>query len=416
MKLNKLLAGGVAALATTSLVALTTGVASADPARDYAAVGSDTIQDVWNGLTNDAGAPLPQIASYNAFDNIGQVANIQTKTGGAWFTRPSGSGNGAKALSAVWDSTNHAWQKIVINANGTSAATVNTTTTVQLGQGGNEEIDFSRSSSGPSGANDQLTYLPFARDAVDLAFFPTTGLTSLDISRDQIIELYSGIDNATDDGATVVKITQADGTTPATTAANAAHAFINGVEVHPKVPQSGSGTRGFFLTNALGVTALAGYISDPGDSAHGGLPENDGAALTSPGDVYPFSVAQWIAQKNGKVANTTGTLVLATIGGVAPTTGTAPALSPGALYGTAAAGNYTTVPASTGVFNRDTYDVVPSTYLTAGTAKQQLLTSLFTTSGGLGGNTAKSIIKSFGFGTLSYYNNTSNFRHGNFQH
>src|SRR5215475_11509682 len=100
MKTSKrLLTVGVAAAAAVVFAS----PAFADPVRPYAAVGSDTIQDVWNGLTNDSTAVAPSIASYNATSNGVAYQTIQTKTGGDWFARPNGSGDGAKALSAVWD-------------------------------------------------------------------------------------------------------------------------------------------------------------------------------------------------------------------------------------------------------------------------------------------------------------------------
>src|ERR1700712_2377113 len=116
-KMNKaLVVGAVALTATTGLIATSINTASADPTRPYAATGSDTIQDVWNGLTNDFGAVAPSIASYNAFVvppasvvnatpalGVGYSSYIQTKTGGSFFLRPSGSGAGVQSLSAVWN-------------------------------------------------------------------------------------------------------------------------------------------------------------------------------------------------------------------------------------------------------------------------------------------------------------------------
>ncbi|MFL6024009.1 MAG: hypothetical protein ACJ72O_11785, partial [Marmoricola sp.] len=192
-RINKAVIGGLVALtATTGLIATSISPASADPTRPYAAVGSDTIQDVWNGLTNDFGAVAPSIASWNAFVNFPAAVNtnpdayIQTKTGGNWFIRPSGSGNGQIALSAVWDPA-------VPNANKWPSAAG--PTQAQLTH---EDIDFARSSGGPA-AGTGLKFLPFARDAVAIAYNTETGLgAGLNLTTGQIAELYSGVDNTGD--------------------------------------------------------------------------------------------------------------------------------------------------------------------------------------------------------------------------
>ncbi len=398
--LNKALAGGMVALtATAGLIATTIPAAMADPTRPYAAVGSDTIQDVWNGLTNDFGAVAPSIASWNAFPNppatdltTGNVY-IQTKTNGNWFIRPSGSGEGVKALSATWDTTDHPTQKYPFSGTTSAALT-------------HEDVDFARSSGGPA-TGTGLKYLPFARDAVSIAYrsYSTLG-TSLNLTTGQLTELYSGVDNAADPVVTF-------SAQPATASTQV---FINGVQVHPKIPQSGSGTRKFFLT-AIGVSnsigAEAPYITDPGLPAAGGVPENDGTSIPNNGDLMPFSAAQWIAQGNGKApVDTTGGLTLASLNGSTAVTGTAPTLAPGTLYGAKnGVGDFNAVPATgAGVFNRDTFDVVPTAFLT-GTAKQTALVSILSS---LGGANAKAVIRSFGFGSLSYAGNTANFLDGAF--
>jgi hypothetical protein len=384
MKRNKVFAVGLATAAAASLVAATAVSASADPVRPYAAAGSDTIQDVWNGLSND-GAPLGTIASFDAFEGDGTGHLIKTKTLGTWFLRPSGSGNGIKALSAAWDPANHTWSGKQLT---------------------HEELDIARSSSGPKNVGTALTYIPFARDAVSVAFNPVGTLTSLNLTTNQIKEIYSGVDDTAD---SVVQISGSVVT-------------VNGETVHPKIPQSASGTRTFFL-GAIGVTTLASYISDPGTVAQGGLPENDGTYIANDGDLIPFSAAQWIAQNNlaPGVTNTTAGLALASVNGAAPTNGGAsPAMGPGPLFGTAISGNYTVVPGTgAGVFNRDTYVVVPSEFRGgSATTKQTNLVNALSTAGAtaIGGSASKAIIKQYGFGTLSYYSNSSNFKGATFEH
>ncbi|WP_370250139.1 substrate-binding domain-containing protein [Nocardioides sp.] len=382
MKHTKLITGGLAALASAALVVGSSLPAHAEPVRPYAAAGSDTTQDVWNGLTNDGG-PLSSIANYDAFDGSG-VANdnqlIKTKTAGVWLVRPSGSGNGVRALSGAWDPANRVWKgKQLLN----------------------EEIDFARSSSGPSGANADLNYIPFARDAVSIAYNTTTGLTNLNLTTGQIKELYTGVDDEADSVVTF------SGGLP----------LVNGTAVQPKIPQQGSGTRSFFIS-AAGLTGLAlgSYISDPAGAA--GLPENSVAAIPNGGDLIPFSAAQWIGQNNG-ASNATGSFAnaaLASINGQVPTNGTAPNLTPGALFGARVGTSYNTVPVpGAGTFNRDTYNVIPAAFRSGtATAKQANLVSSLT--GGLNGSAAKTIINRYGFGTLGYLTTPSTYRTGSFQH
>jgi hypothetical protein len=387
---KKAVIGGLAVLATTAgLLASTMTGASADPTRPYAATGSDTIQDVWNGLSNDFGAVAPSIASWDAFAGTDTGSQIKTKTGGNWFVRPAGSGNGQKSLSAVWDSayTAHDWP---------------TGSGVKLDH---EDVDFARSSGGPT-AGTGLKFLPFARDAVSIAYNTTGALSGLNLTTGQITELYSGVDNAADSVVTFSAQPATAGTVVS----------INGVAVHPKIPQSGSGTRSFFL-GAAGVTTLAPYISDPGTTAQGGLPENDGTVLPNDGDLICFSAAQWIAQSNGKTTNTTTGLALASINGSAPTTGSAPNMSAGALFGAKnISGDYNVVPGTgVGVFNRDTYNVIPTSFI-AGTSKQQALVSILASSGGIYGAGGKTVIKAYGFGTLSYATVSANWLDGAWKH
>jgi ABC-type phosphate transport system substrate-binding protein len=397
-RVNKRVLGGLVALtAAAGLVASTMGPAAADPTRPYAATGSDTIQDVWNGLTNDFGAVVPSVASWNAFvvppagTATGTYTSfIQTKTGGSWFLRPSGSGEGQKAVSAVWDPgyASHQYPAggVVLN---------------------HEDVDFGRSSGGPA-AGTGLKFLPFARDAVAIAYNPYSTLTAgLNLTTGQITELYNGVDNAADNVVTFSE-------QPATASTVVS---VNGVVVHPKIPQSGSGTRGFFL-GAIGVTTgqLAPYIPVPNNLPDtGGLPENDGTVLPNDGDLIPFSAAQWIAQKNGKQLNTTTGLELSSVNGSAPTTGSAPTMSAGPAFGHKnLSGKFDTVPLTgVGNFNRDTYDVVPASFLT-GTSKQQALMSIL--GSGIGGAGGGSVISAYGFGVLSYIGDSSKFLDGAWKH
>ena len=115
--------------------------------------------------------------------------------------------------------------------------------------------------------------------------------------------------------------------------------------IHAFIPQSGSGTRSFFLS-AIGVANPGACVSD----VNGTLEENEGVnpVLNDPDAIFPFSTGKYIAEKfhsatcfnssctpnasglrctpsgtqNLFGCNNHGTLVLKQINGVAPTTGT----------------------------------------------------------------------------------------------
>lgn len=401
------LVGLVTMTATTGLVASTMTAASADPTRPYAAVGSDTIQDVWNGLTNDFGAPIPSVASWNAFaqgstaEDTGSL--IQTKTLTPWFPRPKGSGNGQRALSAVWDlAYAGTWPASGTNAtdlNGWSNADVDT------------PVDFARSSGGPATAGTDLSFMPMARDAVSVAYKPSGAFDNVNFSAAEIAAIFGK--NCTDTGnVTFAGCTQGGATTAGTTVS------YNGVTIRPRLPQSGSGTYEFFNNATFGNLTSVGLQVD---TAGNTLEENRTTTLPNAGDVICFSAAQWIAQERGVtnpqgLAPTAAGIKLASIGGAAPVTGTGASAAPGALYGTKVGSNYTVVPTgAVGVYNRDVYNVVPTSFLT-GTTKQTTLANTILGAGGLNSGAARTIIGSYGFGTISYLGNSANFKNAAFRH
>lgn len=388
MKHKKTLASSVAVLAVAGLVAtVTPAVADPSPAafRTYAAVGSDTTDPVWNGLTNGSGATIPVVASYDAFGS----ATITPKSGGATFNRPAGSTEGVKALSAAWDPTYspRSYGGGLLNA---------------------QEVDFARSSSGPL-TGTGLTYLPFARDAVGVAFRTATGLTTLSLTTDELKEIYTAVDPAP---GTADQVT----TTGTGTAATAVQ--VNGVQVFPLIPQQGSGTRSFFL-GAIGVaaTSFPTYISDL--AAPNGVPENDIAALSSAGQLIPFSAARYIKDANAGLTTGRG---IATLNGQAATSGSAPTLTPGALFGTLSGSDYVPLSGGTHPFARDTYNVVPTAFTVSGaTAAQTTLVNRLTQVGtslakGVGHADSKTIIRSYGLGTLNYLGDTSKWLSGAYRH
>ena len=246
-------------------LAFTASPASADPSgtptyRTLAGVGSDTTEGVMNGLSQVVtinGTKV--IASYDAFGS----ATIQTKDNAACvINRPAGSGAGVTALVASLDA-------------------------------GNGCLDFARSSSNnaSSYAGKNLTYIPFAVDAVTYAVRSDSGI-SRTLTKANLTTIYNC-------GA--------------------------GANYKPLLPQYGSGTRSFFL-KSLGFTDAADFTSQTNhtcigqtDATGNPLQENSGTLLTDVKQVVPYSIAQWLSQTTGVTPDVHGKTVLGQLDGVAPT-------------------------------------------------------------------------------------------------
>ncbi|MCG2620357.1 hypothetical protein LVY72_00340 [Arthrobacter sp. I2-34] len=357
MKSTSFIKAGATGLSAVALVLLGLSAASAEPTaadRPLAAVGSDTTQDVWNGLSNSG--PARNVASYNAFGTPGLIT---PKAGGAELARPAGSGAGVKALSAAHNAGKHTY--------------VDGGTTYTLAE---SDIDFARSSSSPSVAGTELTFLPFARDAVTVAYKDSAGSTTLNLTSDQVKNIFSCTEGA---GVTVI------GGKP----------VVDGITLTPKLPQAASGTRSFFL-KAAGISAVDTSCIPAGEQIYA---ENSGAALVNEGDIIPFSAAQWIAQKNGVMDDTTGAgqklADINSLKAIDPSSAV-PALKPGNLYGSAS-----TAPSSGfGTFARDTYNVVASDVKTSTEHKDVLVRNAVTRQ--LKTTAGKAIISKYGFMNLSY--------------
>ncbi|MFI6435218.1 Ig-like domain repeat protein [Streptomyces sp. NPDC050759] len=325
--------------------------------RQLVGVGSDTTQDVLNALAGDtvdgtsyAGTAVKSTsgAGIASYDAIGSTT-VQTRPAGPAFTRPNGSGNGRAALSMSL----------------TGDKFPNSAGVAIPGQ-----VDFARSSSGPSVSGTALTYIPFARDAVGIAV-RGSGLDSL--NADQLHDVY---------------------------AAGSTHQ-IDGQTVHPVLPQSGSGTRKFFL-------ASIGLNENTVDTSLPTVQENQAnAALTQDGTLVPFSVGSWIAQHNGIAPDFSGTAVAAgahlagvklpgdTGGVTSPVTTVDGELAPVSHY------------YENSTFGRDVYNVVPSRAIdTTGIFFDKDLYDVFVTSGtheaALASDNAEKVIADFGFLNESY--------------
>jgi hypothetical protein len=282
LKKTKLRLGVVAASAVIAVAFSATAPAYADPSgfKPIVGVGSDTTQDAVTGLAS----VISNLGNYEATGS----ATIQTRSGGPFFNRPVGSGNGQIALS---DSINfgggHLWNGVDITG----------------------QVDFARSSSGPSGSlvGTDLTFVPFARDAVSYAVsaasdFPrdiplgSAAQDSLPVAPFTLRNIYRSVSTSFVDGD------------------------FNTQTITPLLPQTGSGTRSFWI-GQVGLTegTLGGTVTDRGNT----VIEHDGTFVTGPGDIVPFSVAQYIAQGNHGALPTTvterrGNIQLGNIGSVKP--------------------------------------------------------------------------------------------------
>jgi len=247
-------------------LAFTASPAQADPSgsptfRVLAGVGSDTTEGVMNGLSNVVTiGGIKVIASYDAFGS----ATIQTKENNpaCSINRPAGSGAGVTALVASLDA-------------------------------GNGCLDFARSSSNSSQSfpGKNLTYVPFAVDAVTYAVRSDSSI-SRTLTKANLTTIYNC-------GA--------------------------GANYKPMLPQFGSGTRSFFL-KSLGFTDAADFTTQANhtcigqvDATNNPLQENNGTLITDPKQVVPYSIAQYLSQTTAVVPDVHGKVVLSQLDGVAPT-------------------------------------------------------------------------------------------------
>jgi hypothetical protein len=306
-----------------------------------------------NGRLNIAGGALtvPSVAS---FDPVGS-ATIQTKAGVAAIARP-GSNAGIDALMQ-------------------SPA----------------QVDFARVANRPRNeagiADDKITYLPVARDAVSVVGF-NLGYDVQNFTREDLTAIYSCTASArvsvTGSGSSAV-LTFSGGEVPRV--------------IKPVLPTGTGDVRAFFL-RAIGVTTPGACVLTSPSFA-----ENDGGVVTQTGQIVPFLVSSWIAQKNNMLSPRTMNdyeHTILSINGERPTASTVgiPPLMPGPLYGRSA------YPPGTqrGVFARDVYNVVRSTSL--GTPLVDTLTTQLATP------TARMVLNRTGFKNLDYIGQANRFLPG----
>lgn len=279
MKFTKTLA----AAAGVGLVAaglLSAAPASADPSgspaggdRALAGVGSDTTQNVLNDLAENVTiGGVKQIASWDA---IGSPATFQTRTANAacTYTRTeaNGSGNGRSRLLE----------------------------SLTAGNARTGCLDFARSSSarGTFTSTPSMTWIPFAKDASTYVVRADGGVPRSGLALTDVQNVFKCL------------------ATP---------------DIWPVLPQTGSGSRAFWL-GQMGITeaqiAAGTYpcLVPVGTTVSGvagtGRPyqqENDGRALKID-EMMPFSIGLFNVQAAGNNTDVRGNLnVLAQVGGTLP--------------------------------------------------------------------------------------------------
>lgn len=295
-------------------------------------VGSDTTQDINNGLAavvKDGSGNL-LLGSWDATPQPSTIKPVTTT-----FPRPDGSGAGISALRAA--KTGGTYQGVTLL---------------------NEDLQFARSSSGAAwkqGGNGAYAYVPLAVDAVSFAVSNTNSVIPINGVGKRELPLGTTIGQDSDGNGvpdlTLKNIYGYHRTDQIITLEDSAGtdytvgAQGTGAQIVPFVPQVNSGTRKFFAAQILGsgdwvdADRADWAYTKAGSSVD--VQEHDGSVLQDvPGAITPFSIASWIAQ-NKKASSSTyfdvysGVSVtdrrhgadLGYVNGEAPYTGTSPSLS-----------------------------------------------------------------------------------------
>lgn len=249
-----------AAVAFAAAVLATTmgaTAAHADPsftpdADDLVGTGSDTTQFVTNNLAEAYNAVVSPSRRLASFDATGS-ATITPRAGAAAITRPNGSSAGIAALAA------------------------------------NATLDFARSSSGPASYDaqyDGYTFYALATDAVSVAVAQSNNDGTPDSNAPDSLVFTSSI------LANIYRcaVDQWSDLVPGASSATIA----------PLLPQSGSGTRRFFLEQ-IGVTEaqVGACVTE--------VQEHDAAPINSNANALaPFSEARY----NAEVASVNGSKII----------------------------------------------------------------------------------------------------------
>ncbi len=260
--------------AACALTATAAGTALAVPPSDGAVdqltvVGSDTTQDVMGAIATRWNSDAVNAAPKDFLRNVRAF-------GGGTLTVPA-DGACASKTWAITPTTPTGTQEQA--PTGSGAGKTRLAASVAAGDGC---VDIARSSSG-RGTSDPATfeYYAFARDAVSWAAFPGASPASRNLSLTQLRNIYN---------CTITNWSQVGGTNQ---------------QIQRYIPQSGSGTRSFFLSNVLGFDPTTITRANC-PAVNQALPENDGSAVPAagrPAAILAYSASQWISQGNARTAD-----------------------------------------------------------------------------------------------------------------
>ena len=250
-------------LASAGIIAIVTalggGVAQADPVpagpRPLAGVGSETTTPVVNALANDATAlaigGVRQVASYNATGSAQITTKDPAVNPNCTIPRPNGSSAGRAALIAQWQ---------IAPPSGNDLDKC-----VQFGRASNLDL---------SASPVQLSYLPFANESISYAITRTSFLPS-NLTLAQLQGYFRCTNPNPPQGP-----------------------------YRAMLPQSGSGTRSFWITQMYvgGVlpNPVPACVQNGVDENGATIEEHDGRQVNN-FEIVPFSVAQWSSQTAGVI-------------------------------------------------------------------------------------------------------------------
>jgi hypothetical protein len=415
-KARNMIAAGTMLAAISGVAFAQAAPAHADPTEQLVAVGSDTIQDVWNAMSLGFGGNL--VGSYNATNPATGAINENITPTDGWavtnnivpdpadahplaagdcsFARPNGSGQGVAAL------------RLALNA-----ASVNAGKAVAP-KPGLGCVDIARSSSGVdvAGTNPSvdLQYVPFAVDGVTGSTGPSSCTPAsncpaftADLGNGSTLNVTTVASTIAAGAASFTEadlhnlyncntVTEGGVTYWAAGSPTAEPAGAQTIDLYQ--PQPGSGTRSFWEgSTAINFPDASPCVHDhiiggalaPANDGNVSVPveEHDGTAVsTDPLGYGPFSIAQYISQQNPTHNPRFHGAVLQPVGG------TQPFVTPG----TPSSGLNTAFP-----ILRYVYDVVKLSRLTASGDPIGPLLS------GTGSSVCRdrSVITSYGFALMS---------------
>jgi phosphate transport system substrate-binding protein len=235
-------------------------------------VGSDTTQDVMGAVSARWNADALNPAPKDFLRNVKAF-------GGGTVTVPGDNACGAKTW-AITPTLPTGTQEQAPTGSGAGKARLTVSVTANDGC-----VDIARSSSA-RGATDPASfeYYAFARDALSWAAYPGAAPASHNLTLANLRAIYN---------CTKTNWNQVGGANQ---------------PIQRYIPQAGSGTRNFFISNILGFDPST--ISTANCPAvNQALPENDGSqipAAQQPAAILAYSAAQWISQGNKKVTDLRG--------------------------------------------------------------------------------------------------------------